>query len=270
MRFLFFILMIFATPVPFAEALQSLEVKSALPTSLTSAELEKISAEILERALFSARTTSAEYLQEIEDVIDAMVRGEIDLATARLQLKDKLAELGYESDAGLAPEEVGTLKDLASEARINLVIETNAAMAQGYGNWLQGQAPAILDQWPAQELYRAYARKVPRNWRARWAQAGGSEPDGRMIALKNADIWKRISRFSTPYPPFDFNSGMSIRDVDRDAAVKAGLIDRDTQIAPQDRGFNDDLQFTPGVRSAALRTALEEEGYSFNGEVLSL
>jgi hypothetical protein len=256
----------FSPAVQFSEAQTARDIKTMLPTSLTSAELEGIDAEILERAMFSARVTDAEYLQEIDDLATKYLNGEIDLASARVQLKNKLDALKYEP----APGDTSGLKDLSSDARINLQLRMNASMAAGYGNWMQGQAAPILDQWPAQELYRAYARKVPRNWLARWSDAGGSVTDGRLIALKNAPIWIAISRFGTPYPPFDFNSGMSVRDVDRATAMKAGLIDRDTIIAPQTREFNEDLKMSAAVRSEALRSALEENGYTFEGDVLSL
>lgn len=266
-RFILYLTMplLFSTPVPFAEAAQSREVRSVLPTSLGSGELEEISSDILERALFSARTTNAEYLQEVSDVLDRYIAGTVDLATARLELKQKLAAIGFEP----FPDEAGTIQDLSSTQRINLVLQTNAQMARGYGNWMQGQEPAILDRWPAQELYRAFDRRVPRNWHARWQNAGGQIFVGRMVALKNADIWTRISRFGNPYPPYDFNSGMSIRDVTREAAMEYGLIDRDTRIAPETRGFNDDLRFAPDVRNAALRQALVDEGYSFEGDILT-
>jgi hypothetical protein len=39
-------------------------------------------------------------------------------------------------------------------------------------------------------------------------QAGGQIFGGRMIALKSDPIWTAISAFGTPYPPFDYNSGM--------------------------------------------------------------
>jgi hypothetical protein len=266
MRALLLLLMIFSEPVSFSEALQSREVRSVLPTDWTSAELEQIEAAILERATFSARMTNAEYLQALDDVLADFIAGKIDLATARLELKNKLDELGYSP----TPGEEGSIKDFSTDARINLQLNMGADFAQGYGQWLQGQNTVVLDQWPAQELYRAFNRKVPRPWLARWQNAGGNLFNGRMIALKNAGIWTAISRFGTPYPPFDFNSGMSVRDIDRDTAMSLGLIDRDTQIAPQDRGFNDDLQFSPGVRSAALLRALEEEGYNVDGGTLTL
>jgi hypothetical protein len=266
MRALFLALMIFATPIPFSDALASREVRSILPTDLGTADLEQIQAEILERALFSARVTSAEYLQTIEDVLDRYSRGKLDLATARLELKQKLAELGYVP----SDEDRGTLRDFSSDERTNLVIRINSEMAAGYGNWLHDQQPAVLNMWPAQELFRAFARKVPRDWISRWQDAGGELFDGRMIALRNTPIWTAISRFGTPYPPFDFNSGMRTRLVDRRTAMSLGLIDLKTQIKPQDRGFNDDLKFTPAIRNTALKQALVDEGYKFDGDVLTL
>lgn len=77
-----------------------------------------------------------------------------------------------------------------------------------------------------------------------------------MIALKNAPIWTAISAFGLPYAPFDFGSGMDVRDVDRDEAAALGLIDRDTQIEPETRGFNEDLEVSAPERQGALFTAL--------------
>jgi hypothetical protein len=44
----------------------------------------------------------------------------------------------------------------------------------------------------------------------------------------------------------------------RAEAMKLGLIDRNTQIEPEDRGFNDDLQASPDVRDRALKSALQD------------
>jgi hypothetical protein len=221
----------------------------------------------------------------LDEVLDRYIRGEINLATARLALKQKLAEIGYQP----SEEEAGTLTDLSSDERINLILKMQSGFAYGYGNWMQGQHPAILDRWPAQELYRAYNRKTHRQWsgtdtdniikgeppEGRWADAGGQFFDSesgdakRMIALKNAPIWTAISRFGLPYPPFDFNSGMSIRDIKREEAMKLGLIDRDTRIQPETRDFNQDLKYTADIRNAALRQAVEDFGYTFVGDVLT-
>jgi hypothetical protein len=258
----------FSRPVQFSEAAQAREVQSVLPTSLTSAQLEEIQPAILERALFSSRVHSAEVLQELDDILSRYLSGEINSATAVTELRQVMRDNGLWA----APGDEGTLKDFQSNERLNLIIRMNAGFANGYGDWLYNQQAPVLDEWPAQELFRALAVKVPRDWVTRWndaAHATGTKIAG-FVALRNTPIWTAISRFGVPYPPYDFNSGMRTRLVDRTRAMSLGLIDRDTRIAPQDRGFNDDLRFTPAIRAAALRQALEEEGYTFEGDVLSL
>jgi hypothetical protein len=48
-----------------------------------------------------------------------------------------------------------------------------------------------------------------------------------MIALKTDPVWAAISRFGTPYPPFDFNSGMGVRDISRRECLSLGIIAED-------------------------------------------
>jgi hypothetical protein len=50
----------------FKEALLSREVRSAMPTDLSSAELEQVPTDVLERAVFSARTMATGYLDAME------------------------------------------------------------------------------------------------------------------------------------------------------------------------------------------------------------
>jgi hypothetical protein len=246
----------FVAPVPFKQALQSREIRSLLPTTGKTADLARLEPALRERAIFSATVTSAQLLQGIDDRVQLILSGEQDQATARLGLKQILADMGYTSSA----EDSGTLRDLRSDERLNLIIETNVELARGYGQWVQGQDPAVLDEWPAQELVRVRQSKVPRDWAARWAEAGGQFFDGQMIALKDDPIWRKISRFGLPYPPFDFNSGMDVRDVDRAAAIDDGLMTDETQVQPQDREFNADLQATPAVRNSWLLDALKDSG----------
>jgi hypothetical protein len=47
------------------------------------------------------------------------------------------------------------------------------------------------------------------------------------IALKTSPIWTALSAFGHPYPPFDWGSGMDVRDVSADRAIELGLISRD-------------------------------------------
>ncbi len=249
--------MIFTTPTPFAEAVEHSAVKVLLPTSLDSAEAaEHLDAEILERARFSSQIVNAEILDELGQGVDELIAGTSDLVTRRNILRAKAKALGYQPEPG----KEGTIQDFTSIRRLNIALLTPVQMAQGYGQFMQGQDPAVLDLYPAQELYRAQARKVPRNWNARWSDAASRTrtPVSGFVALKNTDIWTAISRFHTPYSPFDFNSGMRTRAVARARAVALGLIDRDTQIIPQSRDFNRDLAVTPEIRDERLRAAITE------------
>jgi hypothetical protein len=101
--------------------------------------------------------------------------------------------------------------------------------------------PDVLDAFPAQELVREEDRKQPRDWESRWTAAGGELIDGRMVALKTDPIWTKISRFGTPWPPFDFGSGMGLNDISRDEAEQLGLIEPGAPVAAEDEYFNKEL-----------------------------
>lgn len=215
---------------------------------MSSAELMQLDVGIRERSMFSARTTLEDYLQSISDKVETILNPQtvqretpgggtrpvtegLDVATARLELKQELQRLGYEPD----PAKRGSIEDLSSDRRIDLVIKTNVEMAQGYGQWRQGQE--TLEAFPAQELFRAEDREEPRDWLTRWQGAGGRLYGGRMIALKDDPIWEEISAFGQPYPPFDFNSGMWVRDVSREEALSLGVLEEGEEVAAQRRGF---------------------------------
>lgn len=249
--------MILAKPLPYREALQYLQQKSLLPTTGRTAELERLGAAITERSAFSAAVTKAEHLQRVQDAAGNLVSGQTDFASQRLALKQFLQAEGYMP----SEEDRGTLRDLSSDARLEVQVMTPVQMAQGYGYWKQGQDPAVLDAFPAQEFLRVEAREVPRtDWQDRFKAAGGDVINGRMVALKNDPVWTKLSRFGQPYEPFDFGSGMGTEDVSRAEAIDLGLIDRDTELLPQDRPFNQDLQAAPEVRDENLRSLLEATG----------
>ncbi len=263
--------MIFSAPTPWREAIAGRDLKAVLPTSMSSEELKQLPTDIRERSMFSARTTNADYLQKVNDLITRIVSPEtikdpetgqsrptrpgeyMDKATARLEMKQALQSIGYQPD----PDKRGGLQDLSSDVRLDLIIKTNTEMAQGFGTWYADQDPARLDAWPAQELYRLEDRKNRRNWVGRWLNAGGEIYGGRMIALKNDDIWTAISAFDLPYPPYDYNSGMWVRDISRSEAIDLGLMDPDeASPAPDLRGFNDDLQADVTDLADPLQAAL--------------
>ena len=243
---------------PFAEAVAAHDARTVMPTELSSAELRELSAQLRLLSLFSARTTDEHLLEEYHDFIGSILnptteqrsdrvtlsnpQGNVTTgmnpAQARAAIKQYLAEKNYSA----APGEEGTVKDLASDGRIDLVIKTNVEMAQGARRFIQMNHPSVVEQFPAQELIRFESRKVPRDWPMRWklcAQVVGDvdaarvlDETGRMVALKSSSIWQALGdgedgstdTLGNPFPPFAFNSGMGVQSVDRAEAENLGLI----------------------------------------------
>lgn len=244
---------------PFAGAVQALVRRKALPTQLDSAALRQLGADFHRNNLVSAKTLITDLLDGYKDAVGSIINpvtvkradrvtadnpeGYVtegyDPATARLKIKELQKSLGMQPGDG-------SITDLTSDARINLVIKTNVELAQGAGNFLQGNDPAVIAGFPAQELYRLEARKVEREWPTRWRNAAQTvgdvdaarvaEETGRMIALKSSPIWQELGNaedgLGNPYPPFAFNSGMWVEDVDYAEAVQLGLLDKGETAQP--------------------------------------
>ena len=247
--------------LPFFEAVANLKGKGLLPTSLGSAELRQIDSAIKRQSIFSARTTIESYLADIKRTVESVINPQqvtregadqtvtegFNPATARQELRRQLAELGYQP----AEEDAGMIKDLSSDARIDLVVKTNTELAQGAGAFIkQNSDPDGVDLYPALELYRLEDKQQPRNWEQRWricAQVVGEvdaarvlEETGRMVALKSSPIWQALGdgedgsmdTLGNPYPPFAFNSGMWTEEIDRAEAEQLGLLDKGEAAEP--------------------------------------
>lgn len=250
--------MLFSRPTTFQEAIAYLRQQRLLPTSLSAAELARLDASVRVRGVFSARTTMGEHLQVIRDQALAMADGKTDLATAKLELKKSLQRLGYRPAEG----EQGTLTDLSSERRRELVVRMNTRLAQGYGQWKQGQDPAYLAAWPCKELVREQVRKEPRGlpwWERRFIEAGGTLYGGRIIARKDSPVWRKLSIFGLPYPPYDYGSGMGDEDVSAAEAIALGVIGPDDVIEPDTTELNDGLEARPQITDPELQEAVRRD-----------
>lgn len=229
------------TPMDFGQALAEHAQRPFLPTTLSHAELqEQVEPQVRERALMMARVTNAEFGEKVSELCQKITSSQMSVAQARTQLGNLAARLGLSKGTE-------AMTDLGSDDRLDLILRTNVEMAYGYGRWRGWQDPDHLAAFPCLELYREFPRREPRDWPTRWAEAGGEffdgdsdYPEGRMVAPVNSPIWVAISAFGTPYPPFDFNSGMSVEPVSREDAVAIGAW-RESQVQhPVARNFADD------------------------------
>ena len=192
--------------------------KKNVPTELTTREMQLLDAQLRERMFWSATVNNAKVVQNMHAVTNALASGKISISDARLTISKMLQKTGYKPADGTK----GSIRDLTTTRRLNLILQTNLEMARGYAHYAEAQED--LDIYPCQELIRTRNSRVPRDWELRWKEKGGKLYNGRMIAEINSPIWKNISRFDLPYPPFDFNSGMGVMPIRRDEAIKLGVI----------------------------------------------
>jgi hypothetical protein len=258
----------------FTEAVADLAGRGLLPTTLSAAEIAALDAEIRTQAFFSARVTQLDILTALQSELSALVRGQspgpgdyTNPATVRLRIKQLLQEMDYRP---ADPDDEGTIKDLRTDSRLNLIIETNEKMATGYGQWLQSTDPDVLDAFPAWEFIRVEDRIEKRDWKSRWrdaaARVGDEDADrvlrrtGRMIARKDSPLWTALSAFGIPQAPFDYNSGMDVRDLGRKEAIEVGLIQPADRLTPPQHPGLRPLASAQGKNPALLQTLLQTLG----------
>ncbi len=232
-----------------------------------------------ERAFFSARVANAQILAEFKAGVQAIVDGDSNVAEQRLRLKQMLARLDYRPELG----KEGTLEDLSSNARLNLMLRMNVSMVRNYGQWVAMNQPGALLASPALELIRISPRVNKRFWSRRWnsaradlgdattatlADGGPQSNEINAFALKNDPIWPAISRFGLPYGPFDFGSGMGQREVGYRETVAVGVMKAgDDPIQPTPRGLNTGLAASLATMDEALSQALVQ-GLSADVEIV--
>lgn len=231
--------------------------KALVGSNLDSSQWNQIQAGLRNRAFFSSRVAEVNILAAMRDKVREYSEGGKDLSKIRMEFRDELKTLKYSPKPG----EEGTIHDLFSQARIDVIIKTNVAQARGYMQYAEGMSPGAFAAFPAQEFTRiAHRRNEREDWPQRWAKAGGKTYGGKMIALKDDPVWERLSVFGNPFPPFDYNSGMGVMDVDRKTAIQLGLISdeelRGKTAALREKplpDFNRDMQASvPNLRSDSL------------------
>lgn len=249
------------------------KARDVLPTDMSTQELRKLDAAVRQRSVFSARATNIDFVDAIKKSVDRLLAGETNEATMRAGLQDVLDSLDYDPARGfpgdapdrVPPAEVGALRDLSSEKRLRLILDTQESMMANAGRMRAGNTQDERFSFPAWELVRVARVQQPRGltgtkqdptWEERFILAGGELVAGRMIALKDDAVWQNLGSSGTfddgldnPYPPYAFNSGMGWRSVGRDECIALGLITGDEIPEATEFDLNGDL---PQRRDDAL------------------
>ena len=175
-------------------ATEWLAKRANLTTVMNSREIaEEWTAKARAQAFFSARVAEGHILERLRSVSDAFSRGEIGLAEARTELKRFLRAEGKDDGKG-------GLRNLASTARLNLILEQNARMSAAVGQYQAGMDPDILERFPCWRYIGSTALN-PRDSHARYAGK---------VYRKDDPIWHKI------FPPSDFNCKCSVEDCDEE------------------------------------------------------
>ena len=178
-----------------------------LPTQYNHDEIVKnIPSRIKAQSFFSARVSEARILERLRTISDGFSRGEFGLGEARVKLKEFLQSEGYN------PHEAG-LKNLASTARLNLILNQNATMAKATADYHRMHKAENMKIFP---YVRYHARQ-----------------DGRTRSA-HADLDGKIFHKDDPFlkthtPPWEFNCRCYLEEItEKEANKNPDLIQKET------------------------------------------
>lgn len=258
----------FVAPIPFEEAIKKLGGKTAIRSGFTASEWGDLPVALRERAFFSSRVESARFLGRGQAALTNWLAGARETITrpdgttttalamgSRQQFVAEMQRLALAEGMGpLRPGDKGTIADITSQRRLELIFDTQVRQAHDYGNWLQGQDPDVLNEFPAQRFVRVLDVTEPRQWHTQFEDE---------VRLKtDIGYWSRINQdFGVPWGPWGWGCGHDVDDVDRAEAEAAGLIPQGQQLEPAIEDLNKRLQAsTKGLPDELVQKLRDEFG----------
>ena len=174
-----------------------------LPTSKSSTQIAAdIPPEIRARAFFSARVAEAHIIERFREISDRYSSGEISRDEARHLLRQYATAHGKDDGSK-------GLRNLASTARLNLILDQNAKMARAVGQYEAMHRPAALKMFPYVIYQASVGSKSPRDSHRKY--------DGMVIDKR--DPWLR-----THWPPWEFGCNCDLLNCSEKKAKTLGSI----------------------------------------------
>ena len=173
----------YSGPVSFKEATDQMAARLDTPTAMKYKEITaNWDAQFRRRAFFSARVAEADILGELHNKAQAVAEGRMSRDQARRLIReffvgegaDALARMGF-----APPKDAKGVAQLASIARINLILDTNVRMAQETAHYKKWES--LKDVYPY-GVWRVGYSKVHRE--------SHLERDGKIYAFDHP-IWRQ-------------------------------------------------------------------------------
>jgi hypothetical protein len=251
------------------EAFEQAAGRVAMPTTLDTEMLRLVfTRSMRERVHVSARVTLADFATVLKESVDQVLTGTakqkaIAAMVEKLNASKYTPETGFPGDLGrgIPAARPGSITDISSFARLNLVIETESALAAGKIQQLKGNSQIAKHFSPAWELVRLWEPEKPRDWPERWEKAGGPPAlNGKLIAPKDHEVWHNIGSsrlfddaLDVSYPPFWFNSSGSLNAVPRSYLIAHGAMTKDGAWSA-DYAPSDSLEVSPALPAPEANT----------------
>lgn len=226
-----------------------------LPAGVTQSTLRKMSESLTRYFDTASKAKIAEWAQAAKEAVESAFSEEEggNLATARAGLTSFMEASGAE--------------DIADTMDLDFFLRIPMEVAQGAAQHLARNLDQDrVEAYPALELKRVYPRIVPRGsekdpagpengwddddgrWVAACEEAGDDdaarvfEDTGRMVALKDSEVWGALGDgaggyedgLGNDFPPFAFNSGMDCDEVSYGQCVALGLLDDGDEVEGAD------------------------------------
>lgn len=245
-------------PTEWSEGVKKLRQKTEVASVLDSEAWQSVPDGLRDRAYFSARITSARFLERAK----AMTQNFLDSAretvvledgteTTKLktggradfvkQMQDWAVEegMGDPLPPGVGQEDrsmIQQIQDPTSNRRLGLIFETNMRSAYGYGNFQASTTEAVTDAYPAWRFVRGGFVTEPRPIHQR--------NEGQVRRKDDTQFWLSMNDpehggFGVPHGPWGFNSQMDVEEVPRSEAVAMGLLKENESIHPPQADFNE-------------------------------
>lgn len=238
-------------PVSFRAGQEWFARKAELPTNLSAQELAlQLPERVRSASFFSARVAAANVLGALREEVTAIAEGERSYSESRKRLTEFLASAGY----GIPdPQAKGDrdLADIASTARLELVLRQNVAMQQAVAQREVSEHPAVLEIFPCYEYVTARDDAVREDHAAL---------DG-LVLRKDDPFWR------THFPPWDYNCRCMALDSEEDPnGAAAGFRSRGDG---EDRDLADELTGTVENQGRPVNLVPPESGFAWRSDPAS-